>query len=92
MIAQASKTRIENPPVIGRFSCIPTRRQHRSSASCAKRSNAGVEFTNRVAHIIRIVTFAASVPHLNDGVEFTNRKWPGGAQHLSNANQQKRYH
>lgn len=27
--------------------------------------------TDRVAHIIRIVTFAASVPHLNDGVEFT---------------------
>ena len=32
IIAQASKTRIENPPVIGRFSGIQTRCQHRSSA------------------------------------------------------------
>ena len=27
--------------------------------------------TDRVAHIIRLVTFASSVPHFNDGMEFT---------------------
>jgi hypothetical protein len=26
---------------------------------------------DRVAHIIRLVTFASSVPHFNEGMEFT---------------------
>jgi hypothetical protein len=46
-IAQASKTRIENPPVIGRFSGIQTRCQHRSSATGQVSNGIGVEFTRR---------------------------------------------
>jgi hypothetical protein len=49
IIAQASKTRIENPPVIGRFSGIQTRCQHRSSASAPTEADAFVNVPDKFA-------------------------------------------